>query len=111
MWTERLGSQKLNNRGHYGLSDIGDGTLAYTCFYSTYCGSHSRDILFSGSGSPYDLKSATSSSSVTTGATTTLSRSITEIDLEAGVGWIPDNTSIEYEVSVDGGTTWKKYMT
>jgi len=108
MWTERLGTQTLNQRGHYGLSDIGDGTLAYTCFYSSSCNAHSRDILFSGSGSPFELNSATSSSSVTTGSTTTLSRSITEVELEAGVGWIPDNTSIEYEVSIDGGTTWKK---
>jgi len=108
LWSQRIGTQTLSQKGHYGLSDFGDGIIAYTCFYSSSCSAHSRDILFSGSGSPTDLRTPTSSSSVVTGATTTLSRTISELDLDAAVGWIPDNTSIEYEVSVDGGTVWKK---
>ena len=110
MWAERLGTQILQARGHYGLTDMEDGTIAYTCFFINQCSASSRKILFSGSGSPFDLRQATSSSSIVTGATTSLSRAITEVELEAGVAWMPTNTSVEYEVSVDGGAVWKSIV-
>ena len=106
-FVESMGKVKISGGGHYGMDQLGDGTFGYQCHYSTsYCSSTINKIQRKGVGSVYDHRSVSSASSVVTSATKSLSRSVSEITVSALVGYIPANTSIELEVSNDGGTTW-----
>ena len=59
-----MGSEVLNNKGHYGLTESGDGKLLYVCHYTSYCSSSSRKIHSSGDGS-IEFSDSTSISSET----------------------------------------------
>ena len=108
MFVEKNGKVTLDGGGHYGMDQLGDNTFGYQCHYSTsYCSSTLNKIQRKGTGAIYDQRQVTSSSSVVTSNTVSLTRSISDITVAALVGFIPTNTSIELDVSNDGGTTWK----
>ena len=106
IFVERNGKIKISGGGHYGMDQLGDNTIGYQCHYSSYCSGKTNKIQRMGSGVIYDSRSVSTSSSVVTSYTNTISRSVTELTVSALVGYIPSNTSIELEVSNDGGTTW-----
>ena len=108
MFVEKNGKVTLDGGGHYGMDQLGDNTFGYQCHYSTsYCSSTLNKIQRKGTGAIYDQRQVTSSSSVVTSNTVSLTRSISDITVAALVRFVPTNTSIELEVSNDGGTTWK----
>ena len=88
------------------MDQLGDNTFGYQCHYSSYCSGKLNKILRKGTGAVYDHRTPTSTSSVVTSSTKLLSKTVTEITVSALVGYVPSNTSIELEVSNDGGTTW-----
>lgn len=101
-----MGSEEMSNRGHYGLTESGDGKLLYVCHYTSYCSSSSRKIHRSGDGS-IDYSEPTSTSSETIyGRTYTLSASIDTVAVKSLIGRIPTGTDLKLELSNDGGSTW-----
>ncbi len=106
MFIEMMGKVRLPNGGHYGMDQYGDNTIGYQCHYYSYCSGVRNKVLLDGSGSTYDERSPYSTSSVVTSKTTALTKSITELTVSAFVGYVPANTSMELEVSNDGGSTW-----
>ena len=110
-WVDFQGSITLNGKGHYGIADDGEGQVLYSCFYSTttsYCPSTtSRTILESGMGATFDHRTSTQSNSIAISSTTNLATSINSVSLSGLITYEPSGTSVEIEVSVDGGNTWK----
>ncbi len=103
---ERMGKVLLNGGGHYGMDELGDNTFGFQCHRScssTYLNKIQRE----GTGTIFDFRTPTSSSSIVTGTTISLTKQIQEITVSALVGHISANTSIELEVSNDGGVSWK----
>ena len=103
---ERMGKVLLNGGGHYGMDELGDNTFGFQCHRScssTYLNKIQRE----GTGTIFDFRTPTSSSSIVTGSTISLTKQIQEITVSALVGHISANTSIELEVSNDGGVSWK----
>ena len=89
------------------MDGMEDNTFGFQCHYYSQCSSAQRNVIQrEGSGVIYDERTISSSSSVVTSSTVSISKSISEITVSAVVGYVPDNTSIEIEVSVDGGLTW-----
>ena len=94
-----------------GMENI-EGQLAATCFYGSstaYCPSPtSRKILMTG-GSAADWMGTPSSSTATiTSSIETLNRPLSELRLGLTATWEPAGTSIDFEITNDGGTTWKR---
>ena len=108
MFVEKMGKESFSHGGHYGLESLGDGTLGYTCHYTTssYCSGYSNKVNRVGSGTPTDERTPSSTSVSVTSKTRSISKSITDITLTSAVGYIPDNTSIELMLSNDGGVSW-----
>jgi len=102
-----MGTNQFNNVGHYGLENMRDGTYGHTCFHSNYCSASSRKLVLSGSGVTYDERSVSTTTAVVQGITNTLSSSITQVSITEAITHVPDNTSIEFELSLDNGVTWK----
>ena len=106
-FVERTGKVELNGGGHYGMDQLGDNTFGFHCHFYQYCSSlQLNKIQREGIGAIYDYRTPTSTSSVVTSTTTSLTKQVTEITVSALVGYVPANTSLELEVSNDGGTTW-----
>ncbi|MBT3772228.1 MAG: hypothetical protein HOF90_04945 [Euryarchaeota archaeon] len=106
-WITHLGSKQFTNKGHYGLSNGEDGDLLFTCHYSNYCTASSRKVLRVGSGITHSASTGSSSSSIlVTGPTTQLSKTMSEVGVSSLVAYTPGNSTIEIQLSVDGGTTW-----
>ncbi len=106
-WMELQGEFTLNNRGHYGLTRGEDGHLTYTCFYSSYCSSHIRKVLYSGSSATFDARTASSTSTRAISSTISISAPVSEVDLAGAFDYTPSGTNVEYEITNDGGTTWR----
>ena len=103
----KQGKNQIKGGGHYGMDGMEDNTFGFQCHYYSQCSSAQRNVIQrEGSGVIYDERTISSSSSVVTSSTVSISKSISEITVSAVVGYVPDNTSIEIEVSVDGGLTW-----
>ena len=104
------GSILMPGGGHYGLVGGGeDNTVMYACHYSStaYCTQGVRKAFTYGDGSLFDPRTPTSTSATVVGPTTSLSRAITTVDLSAVLGAVPTGTSIDVDISLDGGSTWK----
>ena len=101
-----MGSESLSSRGHYGLTESDDGRILFVCHYTSYCSSSSRKIHSYGDGSVEYNNPTTLSSEVVTGRSQTLSASIDTVTLKSLVGYIPSGTSLEIELSNDGGNNW-----
>ena len=107
MFVERTGKVQINGGGHYGMDQLGDNTFGFQCHYYNYCSStYLNKIQREGTGAIFDYRTPTSTSSVVTSVTTSLTKQITDITVSSLVGFVPANTSIELEVSNDGGLTW-----
>lgn len=105
-WSEHLGSINFNSQGHYGLENMRDGTYGYTCFYQPSCSASSKKLVLVGSGVTHQERGVLTTTAVVEGVTNTLSSTINAVTITAAIAHIPDNTSIEYELSVDNGGTW-----
>ena len=95
-----------------GLENI-DGELATTCLYGTinsYCPSSTtlRKIKMRGVGATGWMGTPSSTGATITSSTTTLASTITELTLSLALTWEPTGTSVDFEVTNDGGTTWKR---
>ena len=95
-----------------GIENI-DGELATTCMYgsvTSYCPSATtmRKITTRGHGATDWMGTPTSNSATITSSMQTLSRSVSELSLGAAITWEPTGTSVDFEVTNDGGTTWKR---
>ena len=95
-----------------GIENI-DGELATTCLYgnqNSYCPSSTtmRKIKMRGVGSTDWMDTPSSTSATITSSTQTLVRSISELSLGAAITWEPTGTSVDFEITNDGGTTWKR---
>ena len=105
----KQGKIQIKGGGHYGMDTLGDNTIGFQCHYYSQCSSNQRNVVQrEGTGVIYDERTISSTSSVVTSKTTSLSKAISKVTVSGIVGYIPDNTSIEVEVSVDGGQTWMK---
>ena len=95
-----------------GIEDI-DGELATTCMYgsiTSYCPSATtmRKIKMRGDGSADWIGTPTANSATITSSMQSVARSVSEISIGATITWEPTGTSIDFEVTNDGGTTWKR---
>jgi len=95
-----------------GIENI-DGELATTCLYgnqNSYCPSSTtmRKIKMRGVGSTDWMTTPASTSATITSSSQTLLRSISELSLGVAITWEPTGTSVDFEVTNDGGTTWKR---
>ncbi len=105
----KQGKIQIKGGGHYGMDTLGDNTIGFQCHYYSQCSSNQRNVIQrEGTGAIYDERTISSTSSVVTSKTTSVSKAISRVTVSGIVGYIPDNTSIELEVSVDGGLTWMK---
>ena len=108
LWLESMGQVEIDGGGHYGLVEDGTGKVAYTChWYASYCGSSQlRKINFMGDGDLFDSRSSTTTSATVVGATVSVSKSLTFLKLTSVLAYEPTGTSIDIDLSNDGGTTW-----
>ena len=110
-WVDMQGTITLNQKGHYGISNGDDGTALYACWYasiSSYCPTTThRKVFNSGIGSTFEDRTSTSTQTIAIGSTITIGSAITDIDLTGLISYEPTGTSVEVEVSNDGGSTWK----
>ena len=103
------GERVMPGGGHYGMVDTDDHKVMFSCHWSStsYCSQGLRKIHTYGDGAHYDVRSTTLTSQLIVGQTTSISRAITSINVEGIFGSVPTGTSINVDVSNDGGTTWK----
>ena len=111
---EHMGVKDVQEGGHYGLVESGDGKLSFACsYYSTaYCASSSRHKIYShGDGALFDARTPTSTSNLIRGATVSISKPISEFFVSGIIGYLPSGTSIDVDLSNDGGATWRHVNT
>jgi len=108
VWLSKMGIQEMPDGGHYGLSDTEDGEITFACHHSSYCTSVKRKIHFYGNGALTDQRAPSITSDTVIGTTSLISKSVSTLTLSSAVGYLPSGTSIEIDISNDGGTTWKK---
>jgi len=108
VWLSKMGIQEMPDGGHYGLSDTEDGEITFACHHSSYCTSVKRKIHFYGNGALTDQRAPSITSDTVVGTTSLISKSVSTLTLSSAVGYLPSGTSIEIDISNDGGTTWKK---
>ena len=101
-----MGSEEMNNRGHYGLTENDDGQIIFVCHYTSYCSSSSRKIHRHGDGSVEFSEPTSISSETVVGRTYTLSASIDTVTIKSLIGRIPSGTDLKLELSNDGGSSW-----
>ncbi|RJU88154.1 MAG: hypothetical protein DWC05_01375 [Candidatus Poseidoniales archaeon] len=103
------GERTMPGGGHYGIVDSDDNKVFFSCHYSStsYCTQGLRKIHSYGDGAHSDIRSASISTQTVVGQTTTISRAVSAIDVDGIFGSTPTGTSINVDVSNDGGTTWK----
>ena len=105
---DKQGVQAFTGGGHYGITETDDSRIAFACHHQSYCNSQSRKISTYGDGELFDARTPTSTSGVITSATSTLTKSVSQLTLAGLIGVSPTGTSIEIDISNDGGTTWKR---
>ncbi len=108
LWLESMGQVEIDGGGHYGLVEDSTGKVAYTCHrYNSYCSSSQlRKINFLGDGDLFDSRSSTTTSATVVGSTFAVSKSLTTLKLTSVLAYEPTGTSINIDLSNDGGTTW-----
>jgi len=109
LWPEHQGDIMFDE-AHYGIERI-DDEIAYVCFYySNYCGTNQRyKVNYLGASAPsWEGTHAANSAATVTSNVKTLSSMVTNVKLDVAIAWIPTGTSIEYMITNDGGTTWKR---
>ncbi len=108
LWLESMGQVEIDGGGHYGLVEDGDGKVAFTChYYASYCSSSQRSkINFMGDGDLFDSRSSTTTSATVIGTSLSVGKSLTELKLTSLLAYEPTGTSINIDISNDGGVTW-----
>jgi len=109
LWPEHQGDILYPGIAHYGIERI-DGEIAFSCFYSNFCGTaQNRKVNFAGaSASNWTATPAAGSAAVITSSVQTLATSVTIVKLGAAISWKPTGTTVDYMVTNDAGTTWKQ---
>ena len=105
-----MGVLPISEGGHYGLVEADGGKVSFACaYYSTaYCPTSSRHKIYShGDGALYDARTPTSTSNMITGSAISISKPISQFEVTSIIGYIPSGTSIEVDLSNDGGATWR----
>tara|TARA_B100001750_G_scaffold111235_1_gene87863 strand:- start:340 stop:5337 length:4998 start_codon:yes stop_codon:yes gene_type:complete len=106
-WYEHQGDVLFPNRAHRGIEPTDSGNIGWTCYYNTLCPSgNSHKILTSGRSVAYNMGTPSGNSTVTSSAISA-TRTASVITLSAAISWKPTGTNIDYEVTNDGGLTWK----
>ena len=107
-WPEHQGDILFPNKAHYGIEPIGDGEIGFTCFFNTYCPSgNTWKIYTNGRSTAFNIDTPTVQNSIVTSSSATATRATDEVILSSAISWKPTNTSIDYQVTNDGGQTWK----
>ncbi|MBT4058847.1 MAG: hypothetical protein HOE69_00865 [Euryarchaeota archaeon] len=107
-WPEHQGDILFPNHAHYGIEPTDSGNIGWTCFYNTQCPSgSSHKIMTSGRSAPRNIGTPTSTAGIITSSAISSSRGTDELTIDTAISWKPTGTTIEYEVTNDGGTTWK----
>ena len=104
------GERTMSGGGHYGMTDIAENHEVYfSCHWSStsYCSQGLRKIHTYGDGAHYDVRTPSVTSQMIVGQATTTSRAIDTVSLKGVFGSIPSGTSIDVDISNDGGTTWR----
>ena len=110
-WPELQG-EFTRSYASMGLDNI-DGEIAHTCLYASssgYCPTATtyRKIITQGNSAADWMGTPTSNSATVTSNIKTITGSINQLSVDAAVTWEPTGTSVDFEVTNDGGTTWKK---
>ena len=108
LWLDSIGQVEIEGGGHYGLVEDGTGKVAFTChYYASYCpSSQARKINFMGDGDLFDSRSSTTTSATVVGTTFSVGKSLTSLKLTSVLAYEPTGTSINIDISNDGGITW-----
>jgi hypothetical protein len=103
------GERTMPGGGHYGMVDTDDHKVMFSCHWSStsYCSQGTRKVHTYGDGAHFDARTASISSQLVVGQTTSITRAVSAIDVDGIFGSVPTGTSINVDVSNDGGTTWK----
>ena len=103
------GERTMPGGGHYGMVDTDDHKVMFSCHWSStsYCSQGTRKAHTYGDGAHFDARTASISSQLVVGQTTSITRAVSAIDVDGIFGSVPTGTSINVDVSNDGGTTWK----
>ena len=103
------GERTMPGGGHYGMVDTDDHKVMFSCHWSStsYCNQGTRKVHTYGDGAHFDARTASISSQLVVGQTTSITRAVSAIDVDGIFGSVPTGTSINVDVSNDGGTTWK----
>jgi hypothetical protein len=108
-WPEHQGDILFPNHAHYGLEGTDDGKIAWTCYYNTFCPSGSGGKIFTnGRSTVTSMGTPATTSGIITSSAITATRTTPDLTITAAISWKPTGTSIEYEVTNDGGVTWKQ---
>lgn len=107
-WPEHQGDILFPNRAHYGIEPVDDDYIGWTCFYNNYCPSgSSHKIFLNGRSVANNIGTPSTTSGIVTSSARTSTKPTSEITLSAAISWEPTGTDVEYEVTNDGGLTWK----
>ena len=103
------GERTMPGGGHYGMVDTDDHKVMFSCHWSStsYCSQGIRKVHSYGDGAHFDARTASISTQTVVGQTTSIPRAVSAIDVDGIFGSVPTGTSINVDVSNDGGTTWK----
>ena len=107
---EHMGEVPVPEGGHYGMVESELGQFSFSChYYSTaYCSASTRHKINNfGDGALYDERSHSSTSATIMGSSFTTSKAIDTLEISGIIGYIPTGTSIDVDISNDGGTTWR----
>ena len=107
---EHMGEVPVPEGGHYGMVESELGQFSFSChYYSTaYCSTSTRHKINNfGDGALYDERSHSSTSATIIGTSFTTSKAIDTLKISSIIGYIPTGTSINVDISNDGGTTWR----
>ena len=106
-WPEHQGDVLFSNRAHLGIEPTDSGNLGWTCYFTNYCpGGNSYKILTNGRSTVFTAAAATSTATIVTSSALSSTRSVSELTLGTAISWKPNGTTIDYEVTNDGGVTW-----
>ena len=103
------GERTMPGGGHYGMVDTDDHKVMFSCHWSStsQCSQGTRKVHTYGDGAHFDARTASISTQLVVGQTTSITRAVSAIDVDGIFGSVPTGTSINVDVSNDGGTTWK----
>jgi hypothetical protein len=107
-WPEHQGDVLFSSRAHIGIEPIDDGTFGWACYFNALCPSGSSHKVFTnGRSVASEIGSPATTSTTVTSSGLTSTRTTSQISLATAISWKPPSTTIDYQVTNDGGLTWK----